>query len=113
MSLPTLKPYQRRRYTLEFKQQLVDQCLPGVSVAGVALANGINANLLRRWIRQHSGSGVNQPVSLVPVQIGAPVAAWQNDIIHLDLQRGAVRVNIRSPMTGAESCARMLGSLLK
>ena len=57
MSLPALKPYyQRRHYSLEFKQQLVHQCLPGISVSGIALANGINANLLRRWIYQHSGS---------------------------------------------------------
>ena len=113
MSLPALKPYQRRHYSLEFKQQLVRQCLPGISVSGIALANGINANLLRRWIHQHSGSVANLPVSLVPVRIDAPAAAEPNDAIHLDIQRGAVRVNIRWPLTGAESCARLLGNWLK
>ena len=71
MNLPALKPAQRRRYTLEFKQQLVAQCQPEVSVSGVALANGINANLLPRWIRKHSSGSRPIPVAsttrLVPV----------------------------------------------
>ena len=41
----------RRTYTLEYKRGVVRQCRePGVSVAGVALAHGINANLVRRWM---------------------------------------------------------------
>jgi hypothetical protein len=34
---------------------LVELCKgPGVSVAGTALAHGINANLLRRWVVKYS-----------------------------------------------------------
>lgn len=41
----------RGRYGDEFKRQVVATCLePGVSTAAVALANGLNANLLRRWV---------------------------------------------------------------
>ena len=43
----------RGRYTDEFKAQIIAACRqPGVSTAAVALANGINDNLLRRWIVQ-------------------------------------------------------------
>ncbi len=43
----------RGRYSNEFKRELAAACsAPGVSVASVALANGINANLLRRWVAQ-------------------------------------------------------------
>lgn len=43
----------RRRYTEEFKKQATEACLiPGVSIASVALANGLNANLLRRSVTQ-------------------------------------------------------------
>lgn len=43
----------RGRYSNEFKQNLVEACLaPGVSTASIALANGINANLLRRWVSE-------------------------------------------------------------
>ena len=39
----------RRRHTGEFKANLVAACSRrGVSIASVALAKGINANLLRR-----------------------------------------------------------------
>ncbi|OZB73966.1 MAG: hypothetical protein B7X37_07145 [Halothiobacillus sp. 14-55-98] len=54
---PTPSARQRRHHSPEFKAQLIALCQqPGASVAGVALAHGVNANLLRRWIRQQSGS---------------------------------------------------------
>ena len=37
----------RRQHEKSFKAELVEQCLmPGASVAAVALAGGVNANLL-------------------------------------------------------------------
>lgn len=43
----------RRRYSLEFRAAVIEACRrPGVSVAAVALANGLNANMLRRWVRE-------------------------------------------------------------
>ena len=40
-----------RRHGAEFKAQVVLACRqPGVSIAAVALANGLNANMLRRWV---------------------------------------------------------------
>ena len=44
----------KRRYDRQSKRRLVEACLqPGVSVAGLALKAGVNANLLRRWIKLH------------------------------------------------------------
>lgn len=41
----------RRRYDPASKSRLVEACLqPGVSLAGVALRCGVNANLLRKWV---------------------------------------------------------------
>jgi transposase-like protein len=41
----------RGRYTKDFKRQSIEACAaPGVSTASLARANGINANLLRRWV---------------------------------------------------------------
>jgi transposase len=40
----------RRKHGAEFKAQVVAACRPvGVSIAAIAMANGVNANLLRRW----------------------------------------------------------------
>ena len=51
----------RRTHSEEFKRSLIDACgEPGASVAGVALANGINANQLRRWMRER---GIEPPVT--------------------------------------------------
>ena len=44
----------RRRYDPGSKRRLVEACLqPGVSLAGVALRHGVNANLLRKWVAGH------------------------------------------------------------
>jgi transposase len=41
----------RRRYDLQSKRALAKACLqPGVSLAGMALKHGVNANLLRKWV---------------------------------------------------------------
>ena len=54
----------RRRYDPASKRRLVEACLqPGVSLAGVAMQHGVNANLLRKWVagqqqRQRNGVAV-------------------------------------------------------
>jgi transposase len=54
----------RRRYDPASKRRLVEACLqPGVSLAGVAMRHGVNANLLRKWVtgqqqRQRNGVAV-------------------------------------------------------
>ena len=43
----------RRTHTLEFKRSAVEASnRPGASIAGVAMAHGINANQLHKWRRQ-------------------------------------------------------------
>jgi transposase len=43
----------RGRHSAMFKAEAVGACQhAGVSVAAVALARGLNANLLRRWVAQ-------------------------------------------------------------
>jgi transposase len=66
----------RRQHEKSFKAELVEQCLvPGASVAAVALAGGINANLLFKWRRDHlrskrlSGTASSSSTVLVPVQV--------------------------------------------
>ncbi|HQS86355.1 MAG TPA: transposase [Polaromonas sp.] len=40
----------RRVYSTEIKTRIAQECRqPGASVAGVALAHGINANIVHRW----------------------------------------------------------------
>ena len=54
----------RRTYPDDFKTQVVAACLqPGVSMAAVALANGLDANLLRRWVMEVRGGGMSAPTA--------------------------------------------------
>lgn len=64
----------RRRFDVQAKRELVEACLqPGVSVAGLALAHGVNANLLRKWISQRArGSGQRRATPVVVAK--APAA---------------------------------------
>ena len=69
----------RRTYTLDYKLEVVRQCRePGVSVAAVALAHGINANLVRRWIVGHQRRLLDPApklrATLLPVTIDAVTA---------------------------------------
>ncbi|MEF0941645.1 IS66-like element accessory protein TnpA [Rhizobium sp. BR 362] len=61
----------RRRYDPGSKERLVAACLqPGVSISGLALAHGINANLLRKWVKdaKETGSSVRSARSaFIPV----------------------------------------------
>ena len=67
----------RRSFSGPFKRDLVEQTLRAdVSVAGVALANGLNTNLLARWRRDYliaQASGTMP--ALIPVHVVESQAA--------------------------------------
>ena len=77
----------RRIHSNEFKAQVVAACKPaGVSIAAVAMANGVNANLTRRWVvaaeRRSGGqlavaAGAVAPTVFVPLTLppAAPAAS--------------------------------------
>ena len=53
----------RRQYSTEFRAKVIEAgSQPGVSVAAIALANGVNTNLLRRWITMARGREVMMDV---------------------------------------------------
>ncbi len=66
----------KRRFTPAFKAWVIRQCQrPGVSLAGIALANGLNANLLRKWVGKREPEAQSPqllPVRIEPAQPTAP-----------------------------------------
>jgi len=47
-----------RRHSAEFKARVIELARqPGTSVAAVALANGLNANMLRHWVHDAATGG--------------------------------------------------------
>lgn len=60
----------RRRYSAIFKAEIVAACQqPGVSTTAIALANRINPNLVRRWIRLHQHA-VDAPAEAASPNLG-------------------------------------------
>jgi transposase-like protein len=108
----------RRTHSIEFKTDLVKMShQPGISISAVALENGVNANQLRRWMKQFPVDAklpvVPTPAKLVPVQVEPANIFPPNEEIQFDIRRGATRINIRWPMDKAEACAQWLGAWLK
>ena len=116
MASDALVPIPKRRaYSPELKSEVVAQTqVPGASVAGVALAHGINANIVHRWLREHAGqpqlaqSGFVAlslpPAKGKPAQLDdAPAKSAQD--IRIELRRGATVVNVAWPVAQASECA--------
>ena len=112
-----VKRQTRRRHSSELKALVLAECVrPGASVARVAMAHGINANVVHKWRRQSGGGSAKPkhrevttfiPLSLPPAQ-PAPVADMR-----IELRRGATAVNVTWPMAGAAECASWMRELLR
>ena len=113
----------RRTHSAEFKAQVVASCRQtGVSIAAVAMANGVNANLARRWVvaaeqgASRGGrlladkSGVAHTPAFVPVQL--PCAQPTPDI-RIELRRGATAISVSWPSAEAVQCAVWMRELLR
>jgi transposase len=64
----------RRYFSKAHREAVVGKCLaPGASLAAVALANGFNANLVRKWVRQRQARNAvaNTAAKLLPVTVQA------------------------------------------
>ena len=111
----------RRNHSDEFKAQAVAACRPaGVSIAAIAMANGVNANLLRRWIIEadqppRCGSPlVVSTATMAPTFIPVPLTerAVPQDI-RIELCHGKTTINVTWPASAAVDCAVWMRELLR
>lgn len=116
----------RRQHSGEFKAKVVAACgKPGVSIAAVALANGLNANLLRRWVvTEEQGTKpieavIVSPVpstvenrAFIPLQVERPAVNTTQEIT-IEFRRGAMVVKVGWPLVAAGDCAAWLRELLR
>jgi len=105
----------RRHHDRSFKAGLVQQSLrPGASVAAIALQNGVNANLLFKWRRDHlraTRSTSTEPAVLLPVHVmqATEVASTSTSIAStpvVPMNRGARAGLIELEIAGARLCLR-------
>lgn len=112
----------RREYSAELKAQVVQACRqPGASVASVAMAHGINANIVHRWLREPSRAlALAQAPAFVPINLTPPATAptdrsnlaVANDI-RVEVRRGTSVVTVNWPLDGVAACAQWLRDWLK
>jgi len=114
----------RRWHSKAFKDEAVAACRePGVSLASVALERQVNANLLRRWVKDAEAKGPAariieavpaEPVpAFVPVKVSAPKdGAGKEGPIRVRIRKGASRITIEWPASAGSSCALWLRELL-
>ena len=113
----------RRRHSAEFKVAVIEECLrPGVSIAAVALAHGLNANMLRKWVIDGEHRlAVPAPAAppapepppaphFVPLALPAPVIDGE---IRIELQRAGTVIKIVWPAAAARDCAAWLRDWLR
>jgi len=113
----------RRKHSAEFKAHVVAACSkPGVSSASVAMANGINANLVRRWVKdaEVGREGVGEIVGakafkrpatkFLPLPLPSPAPVSD---IRIELQRGSTKVVVTWPSAAASECAAWMRELLQ
>ena len=121
-NISVTKPYQkRRRYSKELKARIVAECLkPGASVSRISLDNGLNANMVRRWMSEarRAGKTLETP-GFVPVRL--PAAAPVPDTLSVSNQCSTIRIKIPRaggavvvewPAEQAHQCAALLRDLL-
>lgn len=109
------KKITRRRHSRELKARILAECAePDASVASVALAHGINANVVHKWRRLAGGSepAVAVTPAFVPVSLPPPVSAPAADI-RIELRRGTTSVAVMWPVAAAAECAGWMRELLK
>jgi transposase len=128
---------QRRVHGAEFKALVLAECQqPGASVAAVALAHGLNVNLVRKWLvgRGIKRTGLPAPrtvtsaqpaaaeptaasLHFIPVELSPAVpaddqaSAASPSEIHVELNRGGTQLSVRWPATQALACAAWLHEL--
>ena len=110
----------RRRHRAELKHQVLAECnAAGASVAQVAMAHGLNANLVHKWRRTTGRAAVvavpiRQRDAFIALPMAPPsVTPSPAPDIRIELRRGAMAVNVAWPLASAAHCAAWLRELLR
>ena len=89
-------------------------------MAAVAMANGVNANLARRWVveAERHGAGVvaraaSGPVASTFMPMQLPNVPTPPMDIRVELRRGTTTINVSWPVAAASECAAWMRALLR
>ena len=121
-----IKSAPRRRHDAELKARVLAACgEPGASVAAIARAYDLNANLVHKWRRgvaptarppASSGAGhvAREFIALaMPSREAVSAAPALLADIRIELRRGATSVAVSWPLAAADQCAAWLRQWLR
>jgi transposase len=113
----------RRRHSPQFKQQVVEACLAKqASIPKIALAHGLNANMVHRWIRKVQDNKVPVASGFValPIQRNTALQPAPSQGRGGDTERIDVEVPFRNqcikiswPVSQTDRCLALLRELLQ
>ena len=114
----------RRTHSDLFKAEAVGACQqPGVSIAAIALDRGLNASVLRRWVKDAERSGIPiaiqgmaQSIAIEGGERFMPVSLPSNPAegaIRVRVRRRGGTVSIEWPASAAHECALLLRELMR
>jgi transposase len=134
----TTKGGTRRKHSDEFKAEVLSECrLLGKSISGMALKHGLNANLLRLWLRNSQSSAACHPIvdseassamlesaseQFVAVRLEVPPVPKDlcnkrstaiQTTIELELRRGNATATVTWPSELASDCGAWLREWLR
>ena len=118
------KPSRRRRHHPEaFKQAVIEACCePGASVAGIAMANGVNANQVRRWMRERGIESLTRRIAtpvldtasaIAPAFVQLPMPLAAAGYIRIEVRRGNTAIKVDWPIQASGDCAAWLSDWLR
>ena len=118
-----IKSAPRRRHAAELKARVLAACdESGASVAAVARAYDLNANLVHKWRRgvapparppasSRAGQVAGEFIALALPRLEAASAAPTD--IRIELRRGATSIAVSWPLAAADQCAAWLRGWLR
>jgi transposase len=117
----------RRRHSEELKGLILGACAePGASVAAIAQAHGLNANLVHKWRRgaarasqrsmtaaKVASAAGHRATVFVPLPLPAQPPIATTPDIRIELRRGATLIAVTWPAAAAIECAAWMRELLR
>lgn len=91
----------RHNYSVDFKKRLaIAACETDVSVARLALDNGINANMLHKWRRAHLAGGVGVTGLPQPEFLAVSIARSGNALAERPVHAPSTQMDLPVPKPG-------------
>jgi transposase-like protein len=115
----------KRTYSPDTKAALLAACrAPGASIAAVASAHGMNANVLHRWLKESSqsnacpaGTFVEMAERGMPAFIPVPLLTQAGEpmerTIKVDIRKASLAMTVTWPLSAASEFACWSASVLK